>query len=761
VFKTDCLLCGVALTTVTADLQEHPETPDCDVRHTDAWGVAITKAADGKLALQDPDQLDISTFPFVDEVLGEIFEAAGVSRLGGISSGRGWSSFSTFQRCPHAWNKRYQLKVKPTFFVESPALAIGSLIHTYLAVHYIRMMDASYPLTPEAIFEKARRAANPQFVDEAWRVFIAYRMFYINEVIQPLAVEYDLRDPRSNESCRFDLVAFFPDSIAGRAPGTYVIEHKCLESQEKVQDYATGKLHTIGELHAKGIAPLVLAYDEKTRRMVKAQAEVPRPTTVRDVYDVLLASGQRLRTSENHPFLTARGWVPAAELTDDDWVALAPSTGGFDGIGNGGHSEFTDAQVEFVGLMLGDGCLTTNSFTKDSKEVADRFITAINVLGHREGAEIGYRVRHGRHHSNEIHLSIASGSPSRELLERLGLWGHLAATKFIPDELLAIPDRQILVLLGALWNTDGCVDVFEERSKLRPDDPQLKVRIAYVSRSKALCLGVQRLLQRVGLPSSVTESSVEYRGERRDVWTTKVNTREGKRRFLDGRIPFVRYAVTEALAAIKPGDDAQIPSAYVTNNVIDNELTGILRSQLKINRTITRDALMAQGEKKGSTGIHQVLTTELAWSRVTSVVISGRSMMYDLTVPGPHTFVANGIITHNSASRFDDATLTGWVNDGEVLGQVALWQRLGLDHRFGKLQGVIVNLLGKHKEPQFHRTTVSPESWQVDGHLDDLKRWEGLIQLSRATNNFPRARASCISRFGKCDYFDACSSGEG
>lgn len=338
--RTTCLLCDAPLVAVTDDLQEHPDTPDCEVRHTDAWGVAITKAVDGgKLALLDPDQIDIRTFPFVDEVLEGIFADANLARLGGVSTGRGWSSFSVFQRCPYAWRRKYVQKIKPTFLVESPSLAIGTLVHTFLAVYYTCMVDKSYPLTAESIYDKLKVTCNPEFVDKSWQMFTCYRLFYQNEVITPLAVEYDLKDPRTGESCRYDLIAYFPESIAGRPAGTYLLEHK-------------------------------------------------------------------------------------------------------------------------------------------------------------------------------------------------------------------------------------------------------------------------------------------------------------------------------------------------------------------------------------------------------------------------------------TASRFDADALEGWANDGEVIGEVALWKRLGLDFRFGKLQGVVVNLLGKHKEPQFHRTLVAPESWQIDAHLDDLRRWEGLIQLARSSDNFPRSRNGCIGRYGRCDYFDHCATGE-
>jgi hypothetical protein len=320
-------------------LQTHPETDDCEVRFTDEWGVAVAPPQAPTPETAAPDEIDLKVYPTVDEVLIEIFTKANLPRLGGQSTGRGWSSISTYQRCPHLFKRKYVEQRQPGLFVESPSLAIGTLIHVFLATHYTRMIEPEYLLAPEVVHDAVKMYANPEFVGEAWRVFSAYRVYYSLETIQPLAIEYDLKDPRTGESCRYDLIAYLPEGVAGYRPGTYVYEHK-------------------------------------------------------------------------------------------------------------------------------------------------------------------------------------------------------------------------------------------------------------------------------------------------------------------------------------------------------------------------------------------------------------------------------------SASRFDSDTLEGWACDGEVIGQAALWKRLGLDLRFGKLQGVMINLLGKHKVPQFHRTLVSPDSIQIASHLDDLKRWESLIQLSTASNNFPRARGGCLHRYGRCAYFDECATGE-
>jgi len=342
-----CLLCGRVLAPAPSGLyQVHPPVEDCLVNYTDLFGVALDDPPVGEepaipqTYVHDPDLL-IQTYPLVDVVLDETFVSRGLTRLGGASSGRGWSSFSMFQTCPYKWKRRYIENAKPLIFVESPSRAIGSIFHALMALYYEHMIEGSpyRVLEPKGLYDRLLARANPVFVQEGWRIFTAYALYYKFERIEPLCTELDLRDPRTGESCRYDMIAFFPDEAPMRVPGTYIVEHK-------------------------------------------------------------------------------------------------------------------------------------------------------------------------------------------------------------------------------------------------------------------------------------------------------------------------------------------------------------------------------------------------------------------------------------SASRFDHATLAGWPNDGEVLGQVALWDRLGLDRRWGPLKGVIVNITGKQKEPQFHRTIVAPPSWQIEQHLSDLKKWEGLIQLARSTDSFPRARQSCNGRYGLCDWFEHCATGD-
>jgi intein/homing endonuclease len=686
----------------------------------------------------------------VDDAFNEIFDRHKMDRLGG-ASGRGWSSYATFQRCPYLYKVTYIDGQRGT---AAPALETGSIFHTFMALHYLWMLDENLSLTPDVCREELMvSGVRVESIIAGWRCYDSYRMHYEADYLYPLAIEAWAQGDRGN-TCRYDLIAHIEEPQPGIVPGTWIIEHKCLHADEKIFDYTTGELLTIAELAARKQEPVVLAYDETTRRMVKTRAGAPTPTTVRDVYEVVLESGRRLRTSDNHPFLTARGWVPAAALTREDWVALAPSTRGWEQLG-----KYTDAQVEFVGFMLGDGCMTNGKFTNTNEAILERFKDVATTIGAKP------TLLRSEDRAPTVTTSTATDGPARALLDELGLSECLAATKFVPDQLLECPDRQVEILLGALWNTDGCVDTFDE-IKLGSDGQQPrqnKIRIAYVSRSRALCDGVQTLLQRCGIPSTVTESSVEYDGERRDVYTTKVVTREGKRRFLkaivDGRIPFLKYDIKPAIDMIKPGDDAYVPSAYIKHHVPIEDQPGALRQQLK-NRAVERETLKKYYDKKPSEALKRVIDADLAWDRVSHVVVSDRAMMYDITVPRAHNFVSNGIITHNTASRFTADLLEGWHNDGEILGQIMVWKQAKLDKKYGKLRGTIVNIVGKQKIPQFQRVIVPAQRWHVSGHDEDLKVWAALQEMYRATNTWPKARNNCVHRYGLCQLFQHCSSNE-
>ena len=244
---TECLLCKRELAETTDPrLRLHEEAEDCLVRVTDSWGISVDDrydvvgddifhrdAVEEEAPPVDDEEagvVDLVQFYPVERAILDVFRAYGLDRLGGRSTGSGWTNVALFQKCRYAWRRRYFEPLKLEHFgveLEIEPLAIGTLVHTYLAIYYQRMIVHDYPITPEDVNQYIReRGCNPKIFEEGWRLFTGYRLFYKNDPFQPLAVEFDLRDPRTNESCRYDNIMFLPEDLPGILAGTWIMEHK-------------------------------------------------------------------------------------------------------------------------------------------------------------------------------------------------------------------------------------------------------------------------------------------------------------------------------------------------------------------------------------------------------------------------------------------------------------------------------------------------------------------------------------------------------
>jgi replicative DNA helicase len=55
--------------------------------------------------------------------------------------------------------------------------------------------------------------------------------------------------------------------------------------------------------------------------------------------------------------------------------------------------------------------------------------------------------------------------------------------------------------------------------------------------------------------------------------------------------------------------------------------------------------------------LQEIATSDLFWDEIVSIEPAGEAMVYDLTVPGPASWMADGIVSHNSGSIEQDADL--------------------------------------------------------------------------------------------------------
>jgi phosphate starvation-inducible protein PhoH and related proteins len=107
-----------------------------------------------------------------------------------------------------------------------------------------------------------------------------------------------------------------------------------------------------------------------------------------------------------------------------------------------------------LGLLLGDGCLTTTStptFSTADPELACALEDALDGIELRRKGEVDYTLRHEHGHRGGVIVA----NPVTEALRELGLAGTRSNTKFIPRIYLHNTSAVRLNLLQGLLDTDG------------------------------------------------------------------------------------------------------------------------------------------------------------------------------------------------------------------------------------------------------------------------------------------------------------------
>ncbi|MCP4540536.1 MAG: hypothetical protein GY832_25650 [Chloroflexi bacterium] len=153
-----------------------------------------------------------------------------------------------------------------------------------------------------------------------------------------------------------------------------------------------------------------------------------------------------------------------------------------------------------LGALLGDGGLTQDTvmFTNPDDEVLDRVRNAIPEELHlKYSSNYDYRI------SRKV-LKGTRYNPLITTLRDLGLWGHGADGKFIPDSYLYASYEDRVAILQGLLDTDGCV-------------AGLTGGIEYVTVSQALAYNIQELVWSLGGKVSIATKrpTYIYNGERR------------------------------------------------------------------------------------------------------------------------------------------------------------------------------------------------------------------------------------------------------
>ena len=421
---------------------------------------------------------------------------------------------------------------------------------------------------------------------------------------------------------------------------------------------ADGRRVAIREL--VGTTPEVWAMSAD-RKIIRAQSDLVWCKGMRQVFRTALASGRSIRTTSNHRIFTGDGWKVVGELRIGDRVAVARR---FPAIVN--PIDWSDEQVALLGHLVGDGSYLTHQplrYTTGSEENS-KLVTECAIA-------LGSTVTRHQGRGNWHQLVIA-GNGNRwhakgvgAWLKNLGIFNQRSRQKRLPAAVFQMSDVKIGLLLRHLWATDGRIHV-------RPAGLRGVPRVYFATCSEGLAQDVAALLLRLGIVGRIMQSrqrtgtplyGVQVSGaEQQALFLAKVGAfgpRAAPARLLGERI---------ARTCPNPNVDTLPRSVFGEVKAIMNARGFTSRDMARMRGTAyggsahfnfspSRSTLSSYAELLDSDLLREWANGELFWDRVVAVGLEGAEEVFDITVPGAASWLADGIVSHNSGSIEQDADL--------------------------------------------------------------------------------------------------------
>ena len=418
-------------------------------------------------------------------------------------------------------------------------------------------------------------------------------------------------------------------------------------------------------------------------KLISASVSRAFSTGVKEVYTISTALGRKIRATANHKFLTVDGWKQLDELTVNDHLALprkisAPANQ---------HQVISNDELALLGHLIGDGCTLTHHTIQYTTKEEDLAKITSDLATTCFGQELAPRTTFegksgGRNGWYQVYLTSTRAhthgvrNPISEWLTELKVFGLRSHEKFVPKAVFNASQGSIALFLRHLWATDGCL--YSGGGK-KPYP-----RIYYATSSERLAYDVQALLTRLSIRARVKRVSQGQKG--RDQFHVGVTGKDDMLRFCDlvgavGKYKSAGLARIKRHFAEKTTNTNRdiIPKSVWRSDVVPamariNLTTRAMQQQLSTNycgtalykSNLSRQRAAIVADIVDSASLKVLATSDIYWDAITSITRDGYEEVFDLTVPGPHNFVANGIVVHNSIEQ--DADIVMFLHRPEYYG---------------------------------------------------------------------------------------------
>ena len=413
---------------------------------------------------------------------------------------------------------------------------------------------------------------------------------------------------------------------------------KCVTGDTRVVDADTGAYVPITEMTVGRSTLAMEGWSIRRARVGAFMSQGRKP-----VFELRTKAGLRIKATANHPFRQLKGWTPLGQLRIGDRIAVARDIPAF------GRAPIPDWEASLLGLMISEGQCRTPGHSPCFTSVDPALVALLQRCVEAGGLGTVSSKRNGGYRI--VNHVGRGGIPEPN---RANAWLRAyrldvtAEGKFVPQKIFTAPAQSVRLFLQALFSGDG--GVFQSGTGSF---------IEYYSKSRRLVEDVHHLLLRFGIFSLIRDKVTAIGTPASKI---QITDREQISRFADciGFCPGSikqRRLVEEVLPAV------DTPPSRVKSNFdsLPREAWALVArasraAQVSLNSLkIHVNSNQSLGLGLASHIVHAVGSDELAplldgpvWDVVQSVTPAGEEEVFDISVPGPSNFVANGIVVHNS-----------------------------------------------------------------------------------------------------------------
>jgi replicative DNA helicase len=423
----------------------------------------------------------------------------------------------------------------------------------------------------------------------------------------------------------------------------------------------------------------VLAVDAEGRRLRPRTVTRAFATGRRPVLRLRTRLGRTIRATGNHKFMAFDGWRRLDDLAPGMHLAVPRRLAG------PADQTLADAELALLGhllvrgRLLGSATVRYRSRDRGAAHVVARlaeslFGGAVRTRVSRERGCWRTDLRPGRR------LRLRGLNPVADWLAALGAAEPLPSERRVPAPVLAQPRQAVGVFLRHVWSAGGSIRAVPGRAPT----------IRFETLSPELARDVGSLLLRLGIVARASRRTPTV--TRRPLHRLDVAGPADTHRFLtlvggfgDRQERHCADIHAELAGRIRSLEPALVPAAA-------GATADVLAAGPERERAMLRAGLAEAAR------INATAAGDLFWDEVEAIEAAGEDEVFDLTVEGLHSFVADDVVVHNSIEQ--DADIVAFVYRDEYYNEESDQQGLAevivAKHRNGPTDAIRLSFLKRY-----------------------------------------------------------------